>query len=93
MIDLNKPIPTIAFPENKIPVACPEDEAMIYLNNYFDCDSQYNHWKENNNLPMAGSSPFIIARKKIVEKLLEAEKLLPKGYHFRIYDAYRYNGF
>lgn len=59
------------------------------LNDYFDCDSKYNHWAEDDNKPLAGSSPYIMARKTVVEKLYEAQKLLPNGYHFRIFDAYR----
>lgn len=85
---MNK-IPTIKFPENKIPVGSPLNEPLVYLDNYFDCDSKYNHWKETNGKPLPGSSPSIAARKTVVQKLLDAEALLPKGYHFRIFDAYR----
>ena len=89
MCYLNKPIPTIRFPENKIPVCQPLNESMMYLDHYFFCESKYNHWKENGGMPIPGSSPHIIARKTVVQKLLDAEKLLPKGYHFKIFDAYR----
>lgn len=85
---MNK-IPTIKFPENKIPVGSPLNEPLMYLDNYFDCDSKYNHWVEAGGKPLPGSSPSIAARKTVVQKLLDAEKLLPKGYHFRIFDAYR----
>lgn len=85
---MNK-IPTIKFPENKIPVGSPLNEPLMYLDNYFDCDSKYNHWVETGGKPLPGSSSSIAARKTVVQKLLDAEKLLPKGYHFRIFDAYR----
>jgi D-alanyl-D-alanine dipeptidase len=89
MLDLEKPIPTIKFPENKIPVGSPIDESMMYIDNYFICESKYNHWIETGGKPIPGSSPHIIARKTVVQKLLDAERLLPKGYRFKIYDAYR----
>jgi D-alanyl-D-alanine dipeptidase len=89
MLDLTSPIPTISFPEHKTSVGSPKQEKMIILNNYFHCDSQYFHWKEDNNKPIPGSSPYIAARESVVNMLLSAEKLLPKGYHFLIYDAYR----
>lgn len=87
--DLYKPIPTIAFPENKIPVAYPVNDSFMYLDHYFACDSQYNHWKENQGKPLPGSSSSILARKTVVDMLLKAEKELPKGFRFKIYDAYR----
>lgn len=37
-------IPEIAFPTNKIPVAYPLNESFMYLDDYFVCDSKYNHW-------------------------------------------------
>ena len=61
----------------------------MYINNYFLCDSKYYKWQENKGNPIPGSSPYIIARKTIVQMLIEAEKLLPKGYKFKIFDAYR----
>lgn len=88
-MDLLKAIPTIRFPENKIPVGSPIDESLVYLDNYFKCDSKYNHWIEDNGRPLAGSSSSIAARETVVKMLIEAEKLLPDGYCFKIYDAYR----
>lgn len=82
-------IPEIKFPTNKIPVAYPVNEGLMYLDNYFICDSKYNHWKETNGKPIPGSSSSIVARKTVVEKLLQAEKKLPDGYKFKVFDAYR----
>lgn len=86
---LLRPIQTQKFPENKIAVSHPKDEPMVLLDSYFDCDSKYNHWSEDDGNPLPGSSPHIAARRTVTEKLLQAEKLLPEGYRFRIYDAYR----
>lgn len=88
-MELYQPIPTIKFPENKIPVSFPVNESLVYLDNYFNCDSKYNHWVEDNGNPLEGSSASIAARKTVVKMLLQAEKLLPEGYYFKIYDAYR----
>ena len=82
-------IPTIKFPSNKIPVGSPIDESLIYLDDYFECDSKYNHWIENNGNPIAGSSSSIAARESVAKMLVNAEKLLPEGYHLKIFDAYR----
>lgn len=49
----------------------------MYLDDYFVCDSKYNHWKECNGKPSPDSSISIIARKTVVEKLLQVQKLLP----------------
>ena len=86
---IEEKIPDVEFPTNKIPVAYPLNESFMYLDDYFVCDSKYNHWKECNGRPIPGSSSSIIARKTVVEKLLQAQKLLPKGYRFKVYDAYR----
>lgn len=88
-MELYQPIPTIKFPENKIPVSLPINEPLVYLDDYFICDSKYNHWVEDNGNPLAGSSASIAVRKTVCKMLLEAEKLLPEGYCFKIYDAYR----
>ena len=40
-------------------------------------------------MAVPGSSPSIMARKTVRDMLHAAEDLLPEGYHFRIYDAYR----
>ena len=89
IMELYQPIPTIKFPENKIPVSFPVNESLVYLDNYFICDSKYNHWAEDNGNPLAGSSASIAVRETVVKMLLQAEKLLPEGYYFKIYDAYR----
>ena len=87
--NLNIPIPTVEFPTSKISVGSPSQEKLVYLNNYFVCDSQYNHWKEDNGKPLAGSSPYIAVRETVLKKLKKAESFLPDGYRFKIYDAYR----
>ena len=88
-MNASEPIPTIPFPSNKIPVSKPSDEPLVYLNKDFICDSKYNHWIEEDGKPLPGSSPMIMARKTVAEMLKQAETLLPKGYRFKIFDAYR----
>ena len=39
--------------------------------------------------PLPGSSPSIMCRKTVFEMVEKAEALLPEGYKFSIYDAYR----
>lgn len=74
---IEEKIPEVEFPTNKIPVAYPLNESLMYLDDYFVCDSKYNHWKECNGKPSPDSSISIIARKTVVEKLLQVQKLLP----------------
>lgn len=88
-INLKKEIPEIKFPTNKISVAYPVDENIMYLDDYFMCVSKYYHWSEDKGKPIAGSSRSIAARKTVVDMLLRAQTLLPTGYKFKIFDAYR----
>ena len=89
MIDYNKPIPKADFPFGLIIVSNPSMDPFVYLDDEFDCDSAYFHWKEEGGMAVPGSSPHIMARKTVKEMLRKAEDLLPKGYHLKIYDAYR----
>lgn len=86
---LQSPIPTVKFPESKMQVVSPSKEKLVYLDNYFLCESKYYKWEENEGRPLPGSSPHICARESVLKMLLEAEKLIPKGYRFKVYDAYR----
>lgn len=87
--NLTKQIPTIEFPSNKMQVVSPKKEELVCLNDYFLCESKYFVWEENGGKPLPGSSPNIYARKTVKNMLLKAEKMLPQGYKFKIYDAYR----
>ena len=89
MVDYKKPIPNIEFLSNKLPVADPSDEPMVYMDDRFICNSWYNKWPEDNMNPLPGSSPSIMCRKTVFEMVEKAEALLPEGYKFSIYDAYR----
>lgn len=88
-MNLLTPIPQIQFPNHKPPIVTPILENMSCLNDYFHCDSKYNHWVENNEIPLKGSSPYIMARDSIVAMLFKAQAFLPEGYTFCIFDAYR----
>ena len=37
MVDYNKPIPKVEFLSNKLPVADPSDEPMVYMDDKFIC--------------------------------------------------------
>ena len=87
MTDLNKPIPQIEFPYGFLTVKDPSDEPLVYLDDEFECDSDYYHWKEIGGRPLPGSSLSIMARQTVREMLYRAEDMLPEGYHFRILDA------
>lgn len=89
MLDYKKPIPDVTFMSNKLPVANPSQEELVYMDDEFVCDSMYNHWVEDEGRPLPGSSPSIMVRKTVCEMLHKAEALLPEGYKFKIYDAYR----
>lgn len=89
MIDYMKPIPTVEFLSNKLPVPDPSDEPMVYMDDEFICDSKYFRWAERNGEALPGSSPSIMCRKTVCEMVKKAESLLPEGYRFVIFDAYR----
>lgn len=89
MVDYNKPIPKVEFLSNKLPVPVPSDEPMVYMDDKFLCDSKYNRWVEQDGAALPGSSPSIMCRKTVCEMVEQAEKLLPEGYRFVIFDAYR----
>ncbi len=88
-IDYDKPIPHIEFPYGFLAVEDPSDEPLVYLDDEFECDSDYYHWKEIGGRPLPGSSPSIMARQTVRDMLRAAEDMLPEGHHFRILDAYR----
>ena len=67
MVDYKKPIPKIEFLSNKLPVADPSDEPMVYMDDKFICNSWYNKWPEDNGNPLPGSSPSIMCRKTVFE--------------------------
>ena len=89
MLDIKKAIPAVEFPTRRLIVGNPSLEPMVYLDDEFYCDSMYNHWVGDNGNPVPGSSPSIMARATVCRMLHEAEALLPEGYRFKIYDAYR----
>lgn len=89
MVDYNKPIPVLDFLSNKLPVPDPSDEPLVYMDDVFLCDSKYYRWVEQDGAALPGSSPSIMCRKTVCEMVKKAEDLLPEGYKFVIFDAYR----
>lgn len=89
MLDYYKPIPKREFLSDKLPVTDPSDEPLVYMNDRFLCDSKYYRWSETGGKALPGSSPYIMCRKTVFDMLERAEALLPEGYRFLIYDAYR----
>lgn len=85
--DLSRHIPHIEFPYGFLTVEDPSDEPLVYLDDEFECDSDYYHWNEIGGKPLPGSSPSIMARQTVRDMLHRAEDMLPEGYHFRILDA------
>lgn len=88
-MNLGKAIPKIEFPSDKEPVRFPVSEPLVHLNDFFDCDSKYNHWCPGGGAPLPGSSPIIVARKSVFLRLVDAQGLLPHGFKFKVFDAYR----
>ena len=88
-MNLSKAIPKIEFPSNNEPVRFPVGEPLVHLNDFFDCDSNYNHWCPGGGAPLPGSSPIIVARKSVFLRLVDAQGLLPHGFKFKVFDAYR----
>lgn len=89
MVDYKNPIPKTEFLSGKLPVSEPSDEPMVYMDDRFICNSWYNKWPEIGGKPLPGSSPSIMCRRTVFEMISKAEELLPEGYKFSIYDAYR----
>lgn len=89
MVEYNKPIPVMEFLSNKLPVPAPSDEPLVYMDDVFLCDSKYYRWVEQDGAALPGSSPSIMCRKTVCDMVKQAEGLLPEGYRFKIFDAYR----
>ena len=84
ILDISTRIPTIEFPTIENCNIVDNNEPLISLSEAgFLCDSQY--FKQG----ISGSLEVCYARKSVVEQLKKAEKLLPSGLKFKIYDAYR----
>lgn len=88
---MNNPIPAHQFPslDKKVDNRFWSREHFVILNDMFVCDSMYYHWKEIGNKPLPDSSPNIIVRESVKSMLSAAEKALPAGYRFKIYDGWR----
>ena len=83
-MQLNKAIPDVEFPSINDFNIIDEDEKLISLSDAgFLCESQY--YEQG----IAGSLKDCYARSSVANKLQIAQKLLPKGLKFKIYDAYR----
>lgn len=77
-------IPTMNCPQIKNVSESLIVEPIVSLSSFgLLCDSQYYKQK----IQFAINDCY--ARKHVAEKLVYAQYLLPKGYHFKIYDAYR----
>lgn len=83
-IDLTRTIPTRDFPSIHNYTITELNQPLVSLSKAgFKCDSQY--YKQG----IAGALKDCYARTGVVDRLKEAEALLPKGLRFKIYDAYR----
>ena len=81
---INKPIPSIEDPEitNRINISH-SPFVKVIDNDYLMVEMQYPL------LHMDNAINDCYMREEVYEKLIEAAKLLPKGYKFKIQDAYR----
>ena len=52
MVDYNKPIPKVEFLSNKLPVADPSHQPMVYRDDKSICNSWYNHWLQAHGNPL-----------------------------------------
>lgn len=83
-MDLFKPIPQIKMPSiNDYNINYLDEEIISLSEAGFKCESQYLI------AGIPGAYKDCYARKTVVEKLLYAQSLLPKGLKFKIYDGYR----
>ena len=81
---LKKAIPEIKFPSIERINSLHINEPIVSLSEYgFIIDSQYHNQK------IPGSYKDCYARMSVVNMLLKAQKTLPDGLRFKIYDAYR----
>lgn len=83
-MNLDRPIPTIEFPNINTYAISAVDEPLVSLKQAgFLCEPYYyNHG-------VAGSLKECYARLSVVDKLKEARLYLPENIDFKIYDAYR----
>lgn len=81
---LNNKIPTVPFPNIKDYVIKENGEKLVSAkDNGLLVDSQY----YNQGIP--GSYKDCYVRESVLKMLLEAEKLLPKGYKLKLFDGFR----
>ena len=81
---MNTKIPTNNYPQISECKIIEQNEPLISLSELgFFCNSEY--YKQN----IPGATKDCFSRKTVAEKLLQAQSLLPQGYKFKIYDAYR----
>jgi len=97
----DRPIPTEVSSVagwKEIPLAEPENpESLVPLGSFSKYDSIFTssvYFGQHNNSPymkkfLEGSMPTIFVREGVAEALKVAEKQLPKGMYFVVYDAYR----
>jgi len=83
-IDLTTSIPTVEFPSIHSYEVKGVEEPLVSLSQAgFVCESQYY------KMGIAGALKDCYARVGVVERLKIAQDSLPKGFRFKIYDAYR----
>ena len=80
------PIPRAAFPENPVGLI-PDDEPLIDIVQLQDSRLKPSMEYFRQGLP--GAVPRCLLRRSAAERLQKAADLLPDGYGFRIYDAWR----
>lgn len=83
-MDIHRPIPEVKFPSVRDYEIVDNGEELVSLRSEgFHVESQY--YRQC----IAGSLKDCYARETVVSMLHKAEKLLPPGLRFKIYDAYR----
>ena len=83
-VDITKPIPTVGVPSiNAFEIKDIDEPLVSVKKSGLFVDSQY--YKEG----IAGAYKDCYVRETVLEKLLQAESILPKGLHLKIYDGYR----
>ena len=83
-VDITKPIPKIMVPSiNDFKIKDIDEDIISIRKAGLLCDSQY----YIDGIP--GAYKDCYARKTVVEMLLKAQELLPKGLRLKIYDGYR----
>lgn len=84
---LDTPIPEFAFPDTGKVVIEPCDDPLICISDEFADKMVFQPMYYEQGI--SGAIPSIWVRKTVADKLERALSMLPDGYRFKIYDAWR----